>query len=393
MNTFITFLLLLSIIFDNFDTCSLSSIISYLFPAVFSVPSVVVAPINYLIFVKTVPLPIGFMNFLWVLFKPFMAVASVYQVLATGLLAVTAVSSLILCYYINKVDPVIAHAHQQDHNQSQASNAEEVTMMTISEVVWCVKKLSVPFDEPKPAQSPEEQSTQTAHVPTSCLITPVAQSRKLSYADAVGYDHMEVKQPRHPPTIGYDVYLGDLFNEPEIQISQPVVPAPIVPARRMSYADAVGYAHMETRKPRNPPTVGYDVYLADLFHEEETNPAAVVPVAPSPIIITRRMSYADAVGYDHMEMPKSRHPHQIHSYDTFIADLFTEISDVCVSAPLATEPQSKNHQFITNILGIFDNLNITKNVNIPRYAIPKGILRSSHSHGGSVLSWSRSLIH
>ena len=102
----------------------------------------------------------------------------------------------------------------------------------------------------------------------------------------------------------------------------------------MSYADAVGYAQMETRKPRNPPTVGYDVYLADLFHEEGTKPT-----------------------------------------------------------PLATITPNKNHQFIASILGIFDNLNITKNVNIPRYAIPKSILRSSHSHGGSILSWSRSLIH
>lgn len=40
--------------------------------------------------------------------------------------------------------------------------------------------------------------------------------------------------------------------------------------------------------------------------------------ADYPIINTRRMSYADAVGYDHMEVPKPRHFHQMYGYDTFI---------------------------------------------------------------------------
>lgn len=35
--------------------------------------------------------------------------------------------------------------------------------------------------------------------------------RHISYAEAIGYENMQVLQPRNPIILGYDAYIGDLF--------------------------------------------------------------------------------------------------------------------------------------------------------------------------------------
>ncbi len=87
---------------------------------------------------------------------------------------------------------------------------------------------------------------------------------------------MEVRKSRHPPMIGFDVSLGDLFAEPE-SIQEASVPQ--VAERRLSYADAVGYEKMEVRKSRHHPMIGFDVSIGDLdlFAEPEINQQVPAP--------------------------------------------------------------------------------------------------------------------
>lgn len=82
------------------------------------------------------------------------------------------------------------------------------------------------------------------------------------------------------------------------------VPAGVDLPRKLSYADAVGYDHMEVKRPRNLEVIGYDVDLSLLFPEEAVESKLVVPfdkhtltaVDRVPVkILTRRMSYAEAV--------------------------------------------------------------------------------------------------
>jgi hypothetical protein len=70
--------------------------------------------------------------------------------------------------------------------------------------------------------------------------------------------------------VSYTVNVGDLFPE-----SYYVAPAP---ARRMSYAEAVGYANIVTKPPRHGHAIESYVYLGDLFPEEATNNIQSPPV-------------------------------------------------------------------------------------------------------------------
>lgn len=77
--------------------------------------------------------------------------------------------------------------------------------------------------------------------------------RKLPYADAVGYEHMEVERPRNSDTIGYDLDLSILFPEEDkeviasysMELEIEAIISTGIPAyssiRRLSYAEAVAY--------------------------------------------------------------------------------------------------------------------------------------------------------
>ena len=159
------------------------------------------------------------------------------------------------------------------------------------------------------------------HVLPADIIAPQkVPSDRISYADAVGYEFMETIKPRNPDVVGYDVYLGDLFPEEEVHIELP--DRNEVRVRKPSYADIVGYEFMETKKPRNSATLGYDVYLGDLFPDED-----IAPFIEDEVIIklstctpVRKLSYADAVGYEFMETRKAI----VVCYDVFLGDLFKE---------------------------------------------------------------------
>lgn len=92
-------------------------------------------------------------------------------------------------------------------------------------------------------------------------------SLRISYADAVGYSQVKVRTPKNPDTLSYDVYLGDLFSEPDLKLLDNEIPPDPV---KISYADAVGYDRMELKYPRKSPLVCYEIYLGELFFESET---------------------------------------------------------------------------------------------------------------------------
>ena len=100
-----------------------------------------------------------------------------------------------------------------------------------------------------------------------------AEVRHMSYADAVGYANMETRRPVNPDAVCYDVYLADLFSEPKQDVLAHDLNTSLLlidkKVMNLSYADAVGYEFMEQKYPRNIPSVGYDVYLGDLFVEPE----------------------------------------------------------------------------------------------------------------------------
>jgi len=99
--------------------------------------------------------------------------------------------------------------------------AEDVGMVEISEVIQINKKPSSRdgFEEPA---TPIERTESITSTSTSTAIQPASShaccKQQLSYADAVGYEMMEVRNPRHHPMIGYGVYLGDMFAEQSINL-------------------------------------------------------------------------------------------------------------------------------------------------------------------------------
>jgi len=103
--------------------------------------------------------------------------------------------------------------------------------------------------------------------PVAIMANAFHYNPRLSYAEVVGYEHVEVRRARNPPPIGFDVCLGDLFAEPTItesNVNNHESPK-IQVKRRLSYAEVVGYEHVEVRRARNPPPIGYAVYLGTIF--------------------------------------------------------------------------------------------------------------------------------
>ena len=87
----------------------------------------------------------------------------------------------------------------------------------------------------------------------------------LSYAEAVGCSHIEIKKSRYPPMIGFDVFLGDLFLDPDSSTLEASKSIPALPPKlaTLSYAEAVGYSNIEIKRSRYPPMIGFDVFLGN----------------------------------------------------------------------------------------------------------------------------------
>lgn len=246
-------------------------------------------------------------------------------------------------------DPIVSAEREHCDPSPELEQCESTEIACDSSTKAACDSIKSSFDSIETTSgSIETPPCDSTKIPSESIKTSPPQLQpqtliRMSYADAVGYDFMEVKRPRHPQLFtGYDVGIAELFHE---CIEEPVVSSPpstsnvnsIVDAvaihsnRRMSYADAVGYDFMEVKRPRRIQLfAGYDCDVSDLFKEPESHqvqndpslhskkkddlitdsvstrndpetPKALNIVTPPPQI-ERRMSYADAVGYAFTEI-------------------------------------------------------------------------------------------
>lgn len=218
---FITLVLIdLLFTFDNFIPASKPVAISTLVPAATSV-----------IYIKTVPIPEGFMNLTWKLASLLIHAPSSTRFAVTLLMAATAVLALLLHCVVFPVSKVV---HDNFDAKPEIKTSEFMT------------------NEPQSTKSKEDPSDDRADFE----LTDFGQ-------------HPQGNLPRYPQrpacVNGFLEGVGPSQLTPEIH----AVPSDTdVKPRKLSYAEAVGFEHMETRKPRNPNFMGYaDVYLADFFKE------------------------------------------------------------------------------------------------------------------------------
>ena len=333
MNSSLNLFILISILINFYEKAFLdilSSLIQ-LIPVSKRV-EVAAAPVE-LLFIKTVPLPDFFLNFLWVLSSHFIAMPSKRLVITTIFLAASAASALLFHYVMEKAELQVA-----------ALLASEIQMVQIPILIEGKKPES---------QSDSTRPVDLAPVLSDAVVVPTITKPAISYADAVGYDHVEVRKPRNQPTVGYDVYLGDLFMESTDLNGHA---SPIIQMRRLSYADAVGYDHMEVQKPRNQPTIGYDVYLGDLFEE-----SIDMSYHQSRMSQMKEISSNEAFTYDYTK-PPSKYKQQ--SINTMMEIIFS-----------AFDVHIRNQ----------------KQKGTLWFKAPKSMLLSPHTFGGSILSWGRTL--
>jgi hypothetical protein len=421
IKTFFTFLLLLSLLVDLFDLEN--DFFSTLLFGSLSVDSNITS--TSLVFVKSVKLPITFMNLsCWIISKLSIA-PTLFSVVITLALASLALYSLIHHFVLFPEQEDVKNAHDCPCSQiilninnpvkpkpKTTPNLKRKSELDIS---------TLPREESKRKRHRVDCSMDSCmnledlfkeHEPVfkPDIITP---QRRLSYADAVGYANMEQKIPRNPTILNpYDFNLEFLFVESDNNSSENAIHLPELPTmhlevdhglenqqnphpyfinleelfkevepihkplsiatnnRRLSYAEAVGYEHMEQKVPRNPTLLNpYDFNLEFLFVEQLVINSSENNTEDLPLLLEteqtsdcdshlmnleylfqefkeesnpkRRLSYADAVGYANMEQKVPRNPTVLNPYDFNLEFLFVETSSENTrNFPLEIEPPS-----------------------------------------------------
>jgi hypothetical protein len=241
MNTFFTFFILITILNDIFELYCQD-----MFSSTFKAPLAPVsssAAATELIFIKAVVLPEWFLKFTWFLLCRFTSTTTVKAVAMA--IALASMAALSLFINIKSKKPLIVK-----FTESEDDFIEMIDISAVSYVAVNKKPLShfTPDNEPFGKKkifalpsAPVRASPSTVNVgyllPDSSYAVP-APARRMSYADAVGYGDIVTKPRRYCHTIEPHVYLGDFIREGATN----VIHSP--PFRRLSYAEAVGYANM-----------------------------------------------------------------------------------------------------------------------------------------------------
>lgn len=300
-----TFLILITLLNDIFEfhcdalfalTCSSAPV------------STTVIPVVHidLVFVQSVALDEAFMTVIWFLLS-FLTVAPTIKSVAMTILLVLTVLLTLALYYIsfpvNKLASLAKRLHQlvQSKETYTYINKAVADASVPATTVLCYSAVSTGSDNISPydvclGDLFNNKEPQAAPKP-----------RKLSYADAVGYDHMEVMLPSSTHFIGFDVYLGHLFPEAVKDDDDDTCTAP--PCNVSDH---------------EPEILGYDVYLGDLFIETFQVPTQSIGYTQA---LKLPLSYADAVGYEHMQVRRPRNPNVVGYANVYLGDLFPEIED------------------------------------------------------------------
>jgi len=337
IKSILTFFILLFLINDMFDlelTALWSTLLFSKLPAAADSSSV--------LFVKNVELPVSFMNFsCWIIAKLSQPVDIAF-ISVTLALAALSLCSLALIFMEKPLD-----YEECDEAIIEMSHISSLLVKKGADDAHSIRTFShVTCDIQACKQSliyhPYAVSLEDLFIESVLQGTPVHPPRCLSYADDVGYDSMEKKGPllilnpyeinlellfKEPDDHDYDNQSISQLREDEIKLQVPklvVETAPTSILRRMSYADAVGYETMEQKLPRKSSILlPYEVDLTDLFNEtveldsnsmsskshdvsvdhvfEEVVDKGKYTIDGSIPPIRRRMSYAEAVQYEFIE--------------------------------------------------------------------------------------------
>jgi hypothetical protein len=367
------------------------------------IPSIKFVPLD-LVFVKSVALPETFMRAAWFIISFLTVAPTVKTVAMTIFLAIIALFSLALHFLSFRINKLACFAPSSDLF---------VYMKDISAINVICKTENDPSVD---AHNTIKSCISDATAANAKSLTPVNEQQcKLSYADAVGYEHMEIRRPRNPNVVGYaDVYLGDLFPDIEdtcsTQVDNSTAPAckysflsvkakkaqnlleefalndsfgsmanlftieeinevgfcdpaieldnlaPIIAAishempRRLSYADAVGYSHMEeVKRPRNGNVIGFDVDLSLLVPEEVDKNDINVPVI-------RRMSYSEAFSFNYKPIQANSQ----HNDDTSFFEYTQKQPDILISSVVKPRRRLSYAEAVNS--GVNDDTDIPHNL-------------------------------
>ncbi len=191
-------------------------------------------PNTTVIFIKTVPLPEGFIIFAWKLASTLCSAPTTCRVAVAILLSATAILAVLLNYVIFAEIKAMNDLIQDPQFNIISANKEKDTI------------LCKPNDPAEQVNSLDFNPIGAVHVQSNILSCPNEPACLNCSLDNVDQNRVDIEAETATP---------DLI---------------IVSQRRLSFADTVVYSHIQTKKPRNPYLLRYaDISVQDLFFEPD----------------------------------------------------------------------------------------------------------------------------